>query len=242
MPARVLCVEDNPQIGRLICGELVAAGYRCDWVQDGATALRRFADGGFDLVLLDLMLPGIDGLEVCRRIRLGDPHTPLMMVTARAGIRDVVLGLELGADDYITKPFSIQVLLARVQALLRRHSQRAETATVPADTQPIVCGPLTVDPLKHRVTLHGEVVEVTAKEFALLALFAAHPGRSFSRGELLDRVWGAEFEGYDHTVNTHINRLRGKIEADPAQPVFILTVWGVGYRFAERDTLPASRP
>lgn len=240
MSHRVLCVEDDLQIGRLVSAQLTAAGYRCDWLQDGAAALRRFGEGGFDLILLDLMLPSIDGLEVCRRIRSVDPHTPLIMVTARAGIRDVVLGLELGADDYITKPFSMQVLMARVQALLRRRGNRNDSTA--ADAQPIIRGPLTVDPLKHRVTLNGRVIELTAKEFSLLALFAAHPGRSFSRGELLDRVWGAEFEGYDHTVNTHINRLRGKIETDPANPVFILTVWGVGYRFTEIETLDADSP
>ncbi len=228
MPHRVLCVEDDLQIGRLISARLTAAGYCCDWLQDGAAALRRFGEGGFDLVLLDLMLPSVDGLEVCRRIRSVDPHTPLIMLTARASIRDVVLGLELGADDYITKPFSMQVLMARVQALLRRHGNRNDSTA--ADVQPIVRGPLTVDPLKHSVTLAGRAVELTAKEFALLALFAAHPGRSFSRGELLDRVWGAEFEGYDHTVN------------DPANPRFILTVWGVGYRFAEVEALDADSP
>lgn len=188
------------------------------------------------------MLPLVGGLEVCRRIRSVAPHTPLIMLTAHAGIHDVVLSLALGAGDYITKPFSMQVLMARVQALLRRHGSHNGNGSANTDAQPIVRGPLTVDPLKHSVTLAGRAVELTAKEFALLTLFAAHPGRSFSRGELLDRVWGAEFEGYDHTVNTHINRLRGKIEVDPANPSFILTVWGVGYRFTEVEALDADSP
>lgn len=237
MPYRILCVEDNPEIGKLLTESLAAADYACDWVRDGEAALALLAAEAsglrYDLVMLDLMLPGVDGLEVCRRLRRRDSLTPVLMVTAKAAIRDVVVGLEIGADDYITKPFAMPILMARVQALLRRGGQQqagADDGIVP--TPPLVCGPLAIDVDQHRVSLEGKPVQLTGKEFALLSLFARHPGHSFTRGELLDKVWGEEFDGYDHTVNTHINRLRGKIETDPAKPRFIQTVWGVGYRFA----------
>ncbi|ATJ84600.1 response regulator transcription factor [Halomonas beimenensis] len=233
MPYRILCVEDNPDIGKLLAERLGEAGYRCDWVTDGEAALAALdaasPEARYDLVMLDLMLPGLDGLEVCRRLRRHDARTPVLMVTAKASMRDVVSGLEIGADDYVTKPFQLPILLARVQALLRRLQGAArEELTPPA---PIVQGPLIIDVDQHRVTLAGRPIQLTGKEFALLTLFARHPGHSFSRGELLDRVWGEEFDGFDHTVNTHINRLRNKLEDDPAQPRFIQTVWGVGYRF-----------
>lgn len=235
MTHSTLLVEDDSEIGRLVSQQLGNAGYRCEWVQDGARAVQRFSEAQFDLILLDLMLPSLDGLEVCRRIRQRDTQTPLIMITARASTRDVVLGLEIGADDYITKPFEMQVLMARVQALMRRQNRGGEDDG--DDSQPLIRGPLTIYLLKHLATLEGRPLELTAKEFALLTLFAGHPGRNFSRGELLDRVWGIEFEGYDHTVNTHINRLRNKIESDLAHPRFIRTVWGVGYRFADVDEL-----
>ncbi|MBB3140422.1 response regulator transcription factor [Halomonas organivorans] len=235
MHHRILCVEDNPDIGKLLAERLGDAGHRCDWVTDGEAALAALegaADDPFDLVMLDLMLPGIDGLEVCRRLRARDARTPVLMVTAKAAIRDVVRGLEIGADDYVTKPFHLPILLARVQALLRRGQRVAPEEEQVVAAAPIVQGGLVIDIDQHRVTLDGRALQLTGKEFALLTLFARHPGHSFSRGELLDRVWGEEFDGFDHTVNTHINRLRNKIEADPARPRFIQTVWGVGYRFA----------
>lgn len=236
MRYRILCVEDNAEIGRLLTEALAATGYDCDWVRDGEAALALLgADAGvsYDLVTLDLMLPGVDGLEVCRRLRRRDSVTPVLMVTAKAAIRDVVVGLEIGADDYVTKPFAMPILMARVQALLRRGQRQAPSDDGIVATPPLVCGPLVIDADRHRVLLDGKPLQLTGKEFALLSLFARHPGRSFSRGELLDHVWGEEFDGYDHTVNTHINRLRNKIEADPARPRFIQTVWGVGYRFAD---------
>ncbi|GAB3670535.1 winged helix-turn-helix domain-containing protein [Salinisphaera aquimarina] len=236
MAERILCVEDDPDIGRLLVAIFGEAGYPADWVQTGEQALERWPDAA--LVVLDLMLPGIDGLSVCREIRATDTAVPLIMLTAKAGTSDVVTGLEIGADDYMTKPFESRILLARVQALLRRRAHDRELAssqpaTDAADPPPLVVGDLAIDTAAHRVTLAGEPLSLTAKEFALLSLFARHPGRGFTRGELLDEVWGPEFDGFDHTVNTHINRLRGKIEADPAQPRYIHTVWGVGYRFAD---------
>ncbi|PMR70474.1 response regulator transcription factor [Halomonas heilongjiangensis] len=244
MSYRVLCVEDNPEIGRLLTESLVAADYACDWVRDGEAALALLgaeaAGVRYDLVTLDLMLPGMDGLEVCRRLRRQDNQTPVLMVTAKAAIRDVVVGLEIGADDYVTKPFAMPILLARIQALLRRDQRQAPSDDGIVATPPLVCGPLVIDADQHRVLLDDNPLQLTGKEFALLSLFARHPGRSFSRGELLDHVWGEEFDGYDHTVNTHINRLRNKIEADPARPRFIQTVWGVGYRFAATPESPGS--
>ncbi|GAA0573730.1 response regulator transcription factor [Halomonas salifodinae] len=237
MSYRILCVEDNPEIGKLLTESLATAGYACDWVRDGEAALALLgaeaAGVRYDLVTLDLMLPGVDGLEVCRRLRRQDNQTPVLMVTAKAAIRDVVVGLEIGADDYVTKPFAMPILLARIQALLRRGQRQVPNDDGIVATPPLVCGPLVIDTDRHRVLLDDRPIQLTGKEFALLSLFARHPGRSFSRGELLDHVWGEEFDGYDHTVNTHINRLRNKIEADPARPRFIQTVWGVGYRFAE---------
>lgn len=231
MGERILCVEDNPDIGKLLVAILSDAGYDPDWVADGQHALQRWPHAA--LILLDLMLPGIDGLSVCREIREQDAAVPLIMLTAKAGTEDVVRGLEIGADDYVTKPFDPLILLARVQALLRRRDGGSRGPGAVAEQPPIVCGDLVIDSNQHRVTLGGRALALTAKEFALLALFAGHPGRAFSRTELLDQVWGPEFDGFDHTVNTHINRLRGKLAADPAQPRYIHTVWGVGYRFAD---------
>lgn len=231
---RVLYLEDDADIGRLVSTELQSLHYRVDWLADGALGLDRFQANPFDLVVLDLMLPSVDGLEVCRRIRAGDRHTPIVMLTAKAALGDIVRGLELGADDYITKPFRTRELVARVQAILRRAElARQPRAAGNGGAAPMRRGELGIDPERHLVTLRGAPVALTAKEFTLLALFAAHPGRCFRRGELLDAVWGPEFDGFDHTVNTHINRLRAKIEDDPARPRRICTVWGVGYRFVD---------
>src|SRR5699024_8015593 len=186
-----------------------------------------------DLVILDLMLPSLDGLSICRSIRETDAHTPILMLTAKAALHDVVTGLEMGADEYVTKPFSVAELVARIQVLLRRLALGATPADGGGADEPLYRGALAIDPYNHRATLHGQALTLTAKEFALLLLFARQPGHCFSRGELLDAVWGAEFDGFDHTVNTHINRLRNKIEEDPRQPRFIRTEWGIGYRFAE---------
>ena len=236
MAERILCVEDDPDIGRLLVAILGEAGYPADWVTSGEQALEHWRHAA--LVVLDLMLPGIDGLSVCREIRAEDAGIPLIMLTALAGTRDVVLGLEIGADDYITKPFDAAILLARVQALLRRRHREDALSADTASDAPIVVGGLSVDIDKHAVHVDGAPVTLTAKEFALLALFARNPGHGFSRSDLLDRVWGPEFDGFDHTVNTHINRLRGKIETDPAEPRYIQTVWGVGYRFVDPRDMP----
>lgn len=233
MTRNVLIIEDNPGIGELIrihVGELGMTPILCD---RGDTGLARFREGRVDLVILDLMLPGLDGLSVCREIRSGPGYVPVLMLTAKSTELDRVLGLEMGADDYLTKPFSVAELAARVKALFRRVDAMASAAVVETSSDELIADGLRIDPARRRVFIREQPVELTAREFDLLWHFARHPGRVFSRVQLLDTVWGYSHEGYEHTVNTHINRLRGKIETDPAQPEFIQTVWGVGYRFRE---------
>ena len=232
----ILVVEDDPDLAGLLEIHLKDQGYAVAQAADGVAGLHAALAGGFDLVILDLMLPELDGLEVCRRIRAENRYLPILMLTARAEEHDKVRGLELGADDYLTKPFSIPELLARVRALFRRLEIDQEKATRGGGAD-LRYGALVVDPEKRKVTLGNETVELTAKEFDLLLLFAQHPGKAYSREDLLDQVWGYQYSGYSHTVNTHINRLRNKIEADPSAPQYIKTVWGVGYRFAEREEL-----
>jgi DNA-binding response OmpR family regulator len=226
-PRKILVVEDDPDISALVGLHLRDTGFSVELQANGQSGLALALGQAFDLVILDIMLPGVDGLEICRRLRAEKPGLPILMLTARTTELDRVLGLEMGADDYLTKPFSVRELVARVKAIFRR--------MVVFDTQPeptrIVLGPLDIDTDSRRVLIEGEPVELTAREFDLLFFFARHPGRVFTRGQLLDKVWGYTHEGYEHTVNTHINRLRGKLETDPSHPRFILTVWGVGYRF-----------
>jgi DNA-binding response OmpR family regulator len=205
-------------------------------ITDGVSALAEAQAGHYDLVILDLMLPRMDGLEICRRLRAGERHTPILMLTAKSSELDRVLGLELGADDYLTKPFSMLELAARVKGVFRRADQTraaAAAAATPA-LQVIESDGLRIDLQRHEVLLGGQRIELTAKEFDLLACFARSPGRVFTRAQLLDQVWGYSHSGYEHTVNSHINRLRNKIERDPANPDYVQTVWGVGYKFAER--------
>ena len=238
-PAAILLVEDDPDLAALLRLHLEDLGLRCDHSADGADGLALALAGPYALVVLDVMLPTLGGLEVCRRLRAAGRSTPVLMLTARGEEVDKVLGLELGADDYVTKPFALREVLARVRALLRRAElNRTEGAAV----QPVTVGALRIEPDKRRALLDGVPVELTAKEFDLLALFASHPGRVFPRTELLERVWGYTHEGYNHTVNSHINRLRAKIESDPARPRYVRTVWGVGYRFAEPAELAAEPP
>ncbi len=225
--ARVLIVEDDREIAELVRGQLARAGFSVRVVFDGESGYSDAASGGFDLVVLDLMLPKMGGLEVAERLaRLENPPL-ILMLTARAEEVDRVLGLELGADDYLTKPFSLRELEARAKALLRR---RARTGP-PAGEQRLVFGELAIDPVARRVSFGGRRLRLTPKEFDLLLVFARNPGRVFSRAELLDRVWGPSFSGFEHTVNAHINRLRAKIEPDPKNPRYLETVWGRGYRF-----------
>jgi DNA-binding response OmpR family regulator len=200
-------------------------------VNDGLLGFEAAHTGRYDLVILDVMLPGRDGLDIVRSLRIERIHTPVLMLTARTTEIDRVLGLELGADDYLTKPFSIPELQARVKAILRR----AELGGVPAQVndEKLRVGDLVIDTAAREVKLSGRLVPLTTKEFDLLLHFARSPGRVFTRAQLLDAVWSTQFEGYEHNVNTHINRLRAKIERDPANPRYVLTVRGVGYRFTD---------
>jgi DNA-binding response OmpR family regulator len=230
-PRRVLVIEDNKEIAELVRLHLVDLPCLVDVAGDGLDGLKLAEAGVYDLVILDLMLPGMNGLDICKRLRAREAYTPILMITSKASEFDRVLGLELGADDYLTKPFSIIELMARVKAIFRRvDAMEAAPAKRP---KKIVAGDLEIDFDRRHVTLAGATIELTAKEFDLLAFFASNPGRVFKREQLLDKVWGYSHSGYEHTVNAHINRLRAKIEKDSANPRFILTVWSVGYRFAE---------
>jgi len=228
---RLLVVEDDPDLARLARLHLEGEGYLVRVEHDGARALETARHEDFDLLVLDLMLPGLDGLSICRELRRSHPYVPIIVVTAKGSEVDRVLGLELGADDYLTKPVSFRELSARVRSIFRRVdalSRREETGQ-----GPLVRGDLVIDPLTRKVDLAGTRIELTAREFDLLLHFAAHPGRVFSRSELVEAVWGTGYSGYEHTVNSHINRLRGKINGDGPRQTYIETVWGVGYRFVD---------
>ncbi len=232
----VLVIEDDRDIARLVELHLRDEGYSVTVVSDGKLGLRQALAKPHDLVILDLILPGMDGLEVCRHIRNRPEYTPVLMLTAKSTDVDRILGLEMGADDYLTKPFNVRELLARVKALFRRvEALRAKDPAVPQKT--IRAGDLTLDPEKRKVAVQGKPVHLTAREFELLLEFSRHPGRVYTRAQLLDTVWGYSYQGYEHTVNSHINRLREKIERNPARPRYILTVRGVGYRFVEPEEL-----
>ncbi|HQU72309.1 MAG TPA: response regulator transcription factor [Calditrichia bacterium] len=236
MENKILLIEDDPDIAELVTLHLGDAGFALDHADDGRDGLEMALNQPYQMVILDLMLPGLQGTEVCKKIREVNKTLPILMLTSKSDELDKVLGLELGADDYLTKPFSLRELIARVKAMLRRVEVMKDQAE--ADLPQVLSyDPLRIDLEKRKVTLKGVAVDLTAKEFDLIALFAAHPGRPYNRQELLDIVWGYQFDGYDHTVNSHINRLRAKIEPNPAEPVFIKTVWGVGYRFCEAEEL-----
>lgn len=230
---KVLLVEDHEDIARLLQLHLLDLGCEVVVANNGDEGLQQAQHHMFDLVILDLMLPGLDGLEVCRRIRQQSRYTPIVMLTSKSSELDRVLGLEVGADDYVTKPFSIREFIARVKAQFRRGEAVLANGS-PASAH-ISLGELSIDVDKRMLTIDQRRVDLTAKEFELLLQFIQHPGRVYSRAQLLDMVWGYGHEGYEHTVNSHINRLRGKIEKDPNHPEYILTVWGVGYKF--NDTL-----
>jgi len=232
MMHKVLIIEDNPDIARLVAMHLKDIECTAVIAADGAQGLRVFQGGDFDLVVLDLMLPGMNGVSVCQKLRALPGYVPILMLTAKSTELDRVVGLEVGADDYLTKPFSIPELQARIKALFRRVAAlRSHQDLQPAET--LSYGGLSIDTGKRRVRVDGREINLTAKEFDLLLFFARHPGRVYNRTELLDKVWGYGHDGYEHTVNSHINRLRAKIEKDPAKPCYVLTVWGVGYKFAE---------
>lgn len=231
MAHRILVVEDNKDLAKVLQMHLEDLSLEVDLAHDGVAGLTKAETGSYDLIILDLMLPGLDGMKICRHIRNKSAYTPILMLTSKSSEVDRILGLEMGADDYVTKPFSIQELMARVKAIFRRVDGLQKNKLQDRDI--ILAGDLAIDPAKRTVHCAGKVVELTAKEFDLLLHFARHPGRVYSRSQLLDSVWGYGHDGYEHTVNSHMNRLRAKIENDPSSPKYILTVWGVGYKFSD---------
>jgi two-component system alkaline phosphatase synthesis response regulator PhoP len=229
---RVLVIEDDKDLADLIAMHLTDIGCGVTQESSGTLGCEKALLNEFDLIVLDVSLPGIDGVEVCRRLRAADVRWPILMLTARAEENDRILGLETGADDYVTKPFSIREFLARVKAIFRRAVMNERLHV--QDPFPIIAfGSLVLDPLKRKLTLHGKRIELTPKEFDILQLLATHPGKYYTRQELLRIIWGYEFAGYEHTVNSHINRLRAKIQDEATTPKYILTAWGIGYRFNE---------
>src|SRR5947207_9663556 len=229
----LLVVEDDENISTAIREYFSRAGYNVKTVEDGLTGVKSALDDPPDAVVLDLMLPKMDGLAVCRELREKANHMPILMLTAKDDVVDKVLGLEMGADDYITKPFSLRELEARIKSVLRR--ARAAAASNGGDETPIVRGNLRIDPVRREVTIGEKQVELTPKEFDLLRLFAANPGRVFPRKYLLEKIWDYSYEGYDRTIDSHINRLRAKVEDNPDNPQLVLTVWGIGYKFTDAE-------
>ena len=230
-PKRILIVEDDEHIAELLRMHLSDEGFDVEHVADGRLGLAAVERGGWHALVLDLMLPGVDGLEICRRARAMAYYVPIIITSARSSEVHRILGLELGADDYLAKPFSVMELVARVRALLRRSEALARNARLEAGV--LALGGLSIDPIAREARVDGQAVELTPREFDLLYFFARQPGKVFSRLDLLNQVWGYQHDGYEHTVNTHINRLRTKIEKNPADPRRILTVWGRGYKLAE---------
>ena len=233
---RILLVEDEQDIAELVslhlqdlCDEFVVAA-------DGYEGMRLATTEDWSLAILDLCLPGPDGLEICQAIRRKGAYLPILMLTSKSAELDRVLGLETGADDYLTKPFSVLELVARVRAIFRRIKNLQQSPHLAPDlTGNVSAGDLTIDPARREVTVGGRQIDLTAREFDLLDYFARNPGRVFRRADLLDKVWGYGHEGDEHTVNSHINRLRAKIESNPGKPEKIVTVWGVGYKFLSED-------
>lgn len=228
MNKSILLVEDEPEIADLISLHLSDMDMLVEHASDGIRGLTLSLQKEWQLILLDLNLPGIDGLEICKQVREWNQTTPIILITARTSESERVAGLDAGADDYITKPFSAMEFAARVRAMFRRIDSQATTTS----SERLVAGDIMLDRKSREVTVAGNTVDLTAKEFDMLAHFAEAPGQVFKRSELLEKVWGYSHQGYLHTVNSHINRLRSKIEVDPSKPAYVKTVWGVGYKLA----------
>jgi DNA-binding response OmpR family regulator len=224
----VLLVEDDSSISDLI--EIHLKDLNCNIIKcyDGKDGLELTSQNNYDLIVLDIMLPNVDGLQICKEVRKKENYTPILMLTSKSEELDKVLGLEVGADDYLTKPFGIREFIARVKAIFRRTEALLKETDNKSD---IAIGDIVIEISKRRVLLKGDRLELTPKEFDLLLLLASHPGKTYTREQLLNLLWGYQYNGYEHTVNSHINRLRSKIENDLSNPTYILTSWGVGYRF-----------
>ncbi|HZK65353.1 MAG TPA: response regulator transcription factor [Puia sp.] len=230
---KVLLIEDDANIVDLLTIHLNDLGCEVAAVANGQNGLALAREQAFDLIILDIMLPGLNGMEICRRVRQTDRHTPILILSAKSEEIDKVVGLETGADDYLTKPFSVREFIARVKVIFRRKEDSPPGREDTTPSSVIRFSGLEIDTEKRKVTLDETRIDLSPKEFDLITLLASNPGKSYSRKRLLNLVWGYDFEGYEHTVNSHINRLRGKIEKDISNPRFILTTWGVGYRFNE---------
>jgi two-component system, OmpR family, alkaline phosphatase synthesis response regulator PhoP len=230
----LLVIEDDDNISTAIEEYFSRSGYTVTTAADGVAGVEAAVKARPDVVVLDLMLPKMDGLAVCKELRLKNPQMPIVMLTAKDDVVDKVLGLEMGADDYITKPFSLREVEARIKSVLRR-ARASAAAGDGLDETPIVRGNLRVDPVRREVTIAERHVDLTPKEFDLLRLFAANPGRVFPRKYLLEKIWDYSYEGYDRTIDSHINRLRAKIEENPEKPQLVLTVWGIGYKFTDAE-------
>ena len=229
---KVLVVEDEYDIAQLIRLHLNDIDCDVTLACDGHEGMRKAFEQQWDLIMLDLRLPGPDGLSICRALRRDQAYTPVLIMTSKSSELDRVLGLELGADDYVTKPFSVAELMARVKAIFRRMESLGKRFS--SDNETMVFGALTIDVAGREVSFDENPISLTAREYDLLLHFVRHPGQVFSRTQLLDSVWGYGHEGYEHTVNSHINRLRAKIEQNPSEPESIVTVWGVGYKLDAR--------
>lgn len=229
MIKKILIVEDEPDIRELLSIHVKDLPAEVVKTDSGNQGLNYASTHVFDAIILDIMLPDVSGIDILKTLRAQNNQTPILMLTAKSEELDIILGLELGADDYLTKPFSIKELIARIKALLRRAEKQQDAQHTERSFEE-----LSIDYKKCLVELASERIALTAKEYELLKLLSQHPGRSFSRKELLNKVWAYDFGGYEHTVNSHINRLRNKIEPDPENPKFILTAWGIGYRFNDQ--------
>lgn len=227
---KVLVIEDDKSIVDLLRIHLQDLNCDVTAILDGAEGLKSATTDSFDLIVLDIMLPNVNGFDICKEVRKKEIYTPILMLTSKSEEVDKVLGLEIGADDYLSKPFSIREFIARVKAILRRVESIQKEIGSDSD---ITASDLKIDVSKRKVTLDGNRIELTPKEFDLLHLLASHPGKTYNREQLLNILWGYQYNGYEHTVNSHINRLRTKIEPNISEPKYILTTWGVGYRFNE---------
>ncbi len=232
----IVIVEDDPAIAEMLLFHMKEQHYQTSHFANGELARQFLLSKDYDLVVLDIMLPGCNGLDICKQIRQKNPNVPILMLTSLNGEADRVIGLELGADDYLTKPFSMREFLARIKALLRRSTLLAVEVHKEQDMEYLQKDELTIDAASRVVLVDEKHVELTAREFDLLLYMAQHAGRVYSRAQLLDAVWGYSHDGYEHTINTHINRLRNKLKRSDNKPDFIETVWGVGYKFRNENT------